>query len=93
MLGDNAAFLQENGVKVKTKVSKFEKLDQKLLARQDLVLGGDICFWDELVEPLYQTIRNCMDAGSDAVAATTIVWAMAPCSSSLRTTLATVDDF
>jgi len=35
----------------------------------------------------------CMAADSEAVAATMIVYAMAPCSSSLRTTLAMVDAF
>lgn len=57
----------ENEVKVKTKVSKYEKLSSELLAKQDLVVGGDICFWDELVEPLYQTIKRAMDSGVKTV--------------------------
>ena len=35
----------------------------------------------------------CIAADSDAVAATTIVYAIAPCSSSLRTTFAIVEAF
>lgn len=54
---------QENGVKVRTKVSKYEKLDSELLAKQDYIVGGDICFWDELVEPLYQTIKRGIESG------------------------------
>ncbi len=35
----------------------------------------------------------CIAAESDAVAATTMVYSIAPCSSSLRTTLAIVEAF
>jgi predicted nicotinamide N-methyase len=52
-----------NDVKVKTKASRFENLKPKLLAKQDMILGGDICFWDELVEPLHTLIANAMEAG------------------------------
>lgn len=52
-----------NDVKLKTKVSRYEDLKPALLAKQDLVLGGDICFWDELVEPLHQLIKNALEAG------------------------------
>jgi hypothetical protein len=31
-----------------------------LLAGQDLIVGGDICFWDELVEPLFKLIKLAM---------------------------------
>lgn len=54
---------EANDVKLKTKVSRYEDLKPALLAKQHLVLGGDICFWDELVEPLHQLIRNALDAG------------------------------
>jgi predicted nicotinamide N-methyase len=54
---------EANDVKLKTKVSRYEDLKPALLAKQHLVLGGDICFWDELVEPLHQLIRNALEAG------------------------------
>jgi predicted nicotinamide N-methyase len=54
---------KQNGVKITTKVSRYEDLKPALLAKQDLVAGGDICFWDELVEPLQQLIQNSLDAG------------------------------
>jgi predicted nicotinamide N-methyase len=54
---------RKNGVNIKAKVCRYEDLKPKLLARQDLIAGGDICFWDELVEPLYQLIKNALEQG------------------------------
>jgi len=51
---------KKNGVKIKTKVCRFENLKPELLARQDLIVGGDICFWDELVDPLFKLIKRAM---------------------------------
>jgi len=34
-----------------------------LLAQQDMVLGGDICFWDELIDPLYTLIKKSLKNG------------------------------
>ncbi len=45
-----------------------------------------------MAQPAYGAMY-CMAADSDAVAATTIVCSMAPCSSSLRTTLVTDERF
>ncbi len=53
----------ENGVKVKTKVCRYENLKPDLLAKQDLILGGDICFWDALVDPLFALIKRARKAG------------------------------
>jgi predicted nicotinamide N-methyase len=50
---------QKNEVKIK-KVCRYENLKLKLLAGQDLIVGGDICFWDELVEPLFKLIKLAM---------------------------------
>lgn len=52
-----------NDIEIKTKVSRYEDLKPALLAKQDLIVGGDICFWDELVEPLHQLIKNALDQG------------------------------
>jgi predicted nicotinamide N-methyase len=54
---------RKNDVKISNKVSRYEDLKPKLLAKQDLIVGGDICFWDELVEPLYQLIKNALEQG------------------------------
>ena len=48
--------------------------------------------YSPMVQPEY-ALMYCMAAGVEAEAATTIVCPMAPCSSSLRTTLAMVDCF
>lgn len=59
-----------NDVKVKTKQTRFEEIKRKTLAKQDLVVGGDICFWDELVDPLYKVIkRSCKESVSTIVIA------------------------
>ena len=50
---------KKNEVKIK-KVCRYEYLKPKLLAGQDLIVGGDICFWDELVEPLFKLIKLAM---------------------------------
>ena len=49
-----------NGVKVKSKVCRYENLKPELLAKQDIILGGDICFWDELVDPLSKLIKRAI---------------------------------
>lgn len=54
---------RKNKVKVKTKLSKYEKLSVKSLAELDLITGGDICFWDELVSPLYKLIKRAVQHG------------------------------
>lgn len=51
---------RKNDVKIKTKVCRYEKLKPKILARQDLIVGGDICFWNELVDPLFSLIKRAM---------------------------------
>lgn len=52
-----------NDVTVKAKVARYENLKPELLAKQDLIVGGDICFWDELVEPLHTLIANALGSG------------------------------
>ena len=50
----------KNGVKIKSKVCRYENLKPELLAKQDIILGGDICFWDELVDPLLKLIKQAI---------------------------------
>jgi predicted nicotinamide N-methyase len=47
-----------NDVEIKCKQKRFEDLKRKSLGKQDLIAGGDICFWDELVDPLYKVIKK-----------------------------------
>ncbi len=58
---------RKNHVKVKTKVCRYEKLKPRLLAKQDVILGGDICFWDELVDPLFKMIKRAMKQGAGTI--------------------------
>lgn len=52
-----------NEVKIKTKTKRYQKLKPTLLAKQHTLLGSDICFWDELTEALYKTIKRAKRAG------------------------------
>ena len=56
-----------NGVEIKNKVCKFEKLKKSQLGKQDLIVGGDVCFWDELTEALYTTIKKSVKAGAGKI--------------------------
>lgn len=58
---------KQNGVEITNKVSRYEDLKPSLLAKQQIVAGGDICFWDELVEPLHKLIKNSVDAGVERI--------------------------
>ena len=52
-----------NKVKIISKVSRFENLKASLIAEQDVIVGGDICFWNELIEPLYKLIKRAVKNG------------------------------
>tara|TARA_R100000900_G_scaffold29754_1_gene24010 strand:- start:427190 stop:427801 length:612 start_codon:yes stop_codon:yes gene_type:complete len=54
---------QANGVKVEKKVARFENLKRKTLKKQDIVVGADICFWKELIDPLYKVIKKSLEEG------------------------------
>ena len=52
-----------NGVKVKTEKAKFQQLTVERLKKVDLLVGADICFWDELTPILFNLIRRALRAG------------------------------
>jgi predicted nicotinamide N-methyase len=54
---------QHNGVHVATRQGTFADLTPLDLAAFELIVGADICFWEELVDPLYQLIRHSVAAG------------------------------
>jgi predicted nicotinamide N-methyase len=54
---------QRNGVHMATRHGTFADLTAQELAAFDLIVGADICFWEELVDPLYQLIRQGIAAG------------------------------
>jgi predicted nicotinamide N-methyase len=58
-----AATAELNGVGVTPLVSRFEKLSKKKLAGFDMLIAADICFWDELVDPVYNMVNRAVKAG------------------------------
>ncbi|HEY5678903.1 MAG TPA: methyltransferase [Pseudomonadales bacterium] len=56
-----------NDVKLKPLVSRFEKLDADCLGRQDVLIGSDVCFWDNMVKPLSRLINKSLDSGVQRV--------------------------
>ena len=54
---------KHNGVKIKTAQKYFEKLKTADLAQYDVIIGADICFWDELGDILYKLIKRSIRGG------------------------------
>jgi len=54
---------QRNGVQIATRHGTFADLTPQELAAFDLIVGADICFWEDLVDPLYHLVRHSVAAG------------------------------
>ncbi|HEY9036638.1 MAG TPA: methyltransferase domain-containing protein [Pseudomonadales bacterium] len=52
-----------NGVTVDTLKSRFEKISGPRLSAYQYLIGSDICFWDEMIDPLFKLIRRAKKAG------------------------------
>lgn len=52
-----------NGVKMTGEKKRFNQLTVDYLSQFDVVLGADICFWDEMTGELYNLIRRGKRAG------------------------------
>ena len=52
-----------NGVVTTPLVSRFEELTKRQLSQFDLLIAADICFWDELVDPVYKMVNRAIKAG------------------------------
>jgi predicted nicotinamide N-methyase len=52
-----------NGVETTPLVSRFEKLSKRQLAGFDVLIAADICFWDELVDPVSNMVNRAVKAG------------------------------
>lgn len=52
-----------NGVATTPLVSRFEKLSTKQLSQFDMLIAADICFWDELVNPVTNMVNRAVKAG------------------------------
>jgi len=56
-----------NGVEIQTRKARFEELTSADLAGYDVMLAADVCFWDEMVDPLYGLIDQAVQAGVQQV--------------------------
>ncbi len=54
---------RHNDVSLKTQTRRFEDISEEELADYDVLVGADICFWDELAETVYQLIERAIKAG------------------------------
>lgn len=52
-----------NGVDIAFEKKKFQQIQKKDMAGYHTLVGADICFWDELIEPLFKMIKRAMNAG------------------------------
>ena len=56
-----------NDVEIGTLVSKFQDIPPKTLGEHKVVIGSDICFWDNLVPTLQKVINRALKAGTRRV--------------------------
>jgi 2-polyprenyl-3-methyl-5-hydroxy-6-metoxy-1,4-benzoquinol methylase len=52
-----------NGIKVTAERSTFNELTTARLAEFDLIVGADICFWDDMTAMLYNLVRRSRRGG------------------------------
>lgn len=56
-----------NDVTIKTHHGDFKSVKGKVLNDVHTVVGTDICFWDELVKPLFNVIKRALNAGAKRI--------------------------
>ena len=56
-----------NQVSLETWCARYENIRKRDLAEFDLVIGADVCFWDEMTKPLYNLIRRSHQVGTRIV--------------------------
>ena len=54
---------RHNAVSPSFLCQRFEQLYAKLLAQFDVIVGADICFWDEAAAPLMKLMDRAVEAG------------------------------
>lgn len=58
-----------NGVEIAAYAKSYQKASKTFLSEFDVIVGGDICFWDELSTPLYNLTRRAVDVGARVIIA------------------------
>lgn len=56
-----------NDVKVDKLNKKFDQVQRPFLQNQDLMIGSDICYWDEHVKLLFNLVNRALTAGVSRV--------------------------
>lgn len=56
-----------NDVSISQRVARYEELGAGDMKGQKMLLGGDICFWPKLVEPLFTAIETALAAGVNTI--------------------------
>lgn len=56
-----------NDTAVTPLVGRFEDLNSEILSATDLLIGADICFWDELVDPVVTMISSAIESGTKRI--------------------------
>jgi predicted nicotinamide N-methyase len=52
-----------NGAEIRTERRRFEDLTDRHLHHADILVGGDICFWPEMVGPLQKLVQRALACG------------------------------
>ncbi len=52
-----------NNVTIETKKRYFRQFTKKELSEFDIIVGADICFWDELTHELFGLVKKSIQAG------------------------------
>ena len=52
-----------NSVKIRPVRKRFEDLTTARLGREDMIVGSDICFWDNMIKPLRNLIGRALKGG------------------------------
>lgn len=56
-----------NEVEVTPVVARFEQLDGGLLGATDWLIAADVCFWEELVDPVTSMIERAIESGTKRI--------------------------
>jgi cyclopropane fatty-acyl-phospholipid synthase-like methyltransferase len=52
-----------NDVKVRTRKGDMKSMKKSDLSEFDVIVGGDICFWDELTDEWFEMLKRAAKAG------------------------------
>ena len=58
---------QANQCEINFQARGFESLSAEELGQYQLLIGTDICFWDELTQPLFDLLERSLNAGVERI--------------------------